>query len=335
MSVTRAALPVLLAAACGANGQTGVKKPAGPDDIADKAASERVLADDLRATILDSYRALAEDYMDAYLENIGRGSRLMVIDVNADDVVVGDGERAFLVQRHFPEHRLEIVSKDLEVHISRDRTTAWARDDVSYRVLRDGRRAAIPLRMTAVFERADGHWRKLMEHVSYAVPDDEVLGEDAVVPAAAGKVPDGAAARADAVEARRVILALLADRDDARSKHVAVDDDAVLIAADPNREVRGAKLAEISTVRGLYGYDSTITPTGLRVDVSPSGNVAWAIASLRLVGARDGRKLDVPLRASFVLEKRDGVFRVVQTHVSTPLTPATLIQVAFGSARAR
>jgi hypothetical protein len=328
---------VLLSAACHGN-QVKPDDPAhpppgggSPDDPPEKkkADATRALVDDLRATIFDSYRALGEDYEDAYLEGLVHDQRLIVFDVKPEDVVVGFEQRACRVRRQFPDERLEVVSKDLEVHISTDGTAAWIHDDLSYRVGRGARRATIPLRATALYLRKDNRWQKILEHVSYAIPDDEALAD-----AAAGHAPVPAELKGDiargAEEAARIVSSLIADRDDTRVRHVSTDEDALVLGSDPERELRGKAVAEFATVRALYGYDYVVKAEGLRVDIAPSGTVAWGAANLVVVGTRSGKPLTLRARATWVLEQRDGAFRAVQTHVSIPISLEKLSLAAFG-----
>jgi len=81
-------------------------------------------------------------------------------------------------------------------------------------------------------------------------------------------------------------------------------------------------------VRALTGAHEVAT-LGLRVQVSPTGTVAWAAALLHLRLARGA----YTARATWVLEKRPpGGFQVVQLHVSAPMPHTELANAVFGPA---
>jgi hypothetical protein len=75
------------------------------------------------------------------------------------------------------------------------------------------------------------------------------------------------------------------------------------------------------TTRGAF--HRRVRTSGLRVQVSRTGNVAWAAGNL-VEGSGPAQ------RASFVLERRGGEWRVVQSHMSVPLTREQLAERVFG-----
>src|SRR5262245_1698174 len=227
-------------AGCGPGNSARVRDPGTyPDDPA-RGLARSELVDDLRATVLEGYKALSGGYEEAYLDGLARDARLILIDVEPKDVVLGYEPAACRLRRQFPDKKMTLVSKSLEVHLSRDGTVGWTYDEVSYRVEHEGRRVIIPLRATGVYERSEGRWVKMMEHVSYGIPDDEAFswaaGGTAPRPAALGDdTPPGDAA----ANVRQIILALIGDTDDTRILHVATGDDALVVGSDPDREIRG------------------------------------------------------------------------------------------------
>ena len=101
---------------------------------------------------------------------------IVLIGVGPKDVHVGDKTAASL-ERFRIDPCVEVLSKNLEVHLSRDRSVGWTFDDVSCRLPDpfEGRSASIPLRVTAVYQRHLDTWVMVMQHVSYGMPLDDVL----------------------------------------------------------------------------------------------------------------------------------------------------------------
>jgi len=297
-------------------------------DPARGGPAEKELLDDLRATVLEGYNALSGGYEEAYLDGLVRDARLILIDVEPGDVLVGYEPAACRLRRQFPDKKMALVSKALEVHLSRDGTVGWTYDEISYRVEHEGRRVIIPLRATGVYERLEGRWIKMMEHVSYGIPDDEALtwaaGGGAPRPSPLGDdTPPGDAA----ANVRQILLALIDDTDDTRTLHIGTGDDALVVGSDPDREIRGKTIGELATPRALYGYDYAVTPHGLRVRVGRRGSTAWAAGNITVSSGEAA----LHLRATWFLEKSDdGVWQVLQTHLSIPVPKDTLSLRVFG-----
>lgn len=288
------------------------------------------LVDELRATVLESYRALTGGYEDAWREGLARDDSLVLLDVAPDSVVIGFDPRKPVLHRPFADRTLAIVSKALEIHLSRDRSVGWTYDELSYRITHAGRRAILPLRATSVYERRDGAWVLVQQHVSYGIED-----EDAFAAAVEGRLVDpapipDAAMGPGAAEVRAIVLDLLRDDGDARDRYVSREPIALVVASDPDREKRGAQVAEAPTVRALFHYEYEVRLGGVRVTVSRSGTVGWAAANVFIVGSREGRTFRLPLRVTLVLEKRPAGWRLLQTHASVPITERALALEAFG-----
>ncbi|MBI4509265.1 MAG: nuclear transport factor 2 family protein [Deltaproteobacteria bacterium] len=283
------------------------------------------LEGDLRATVLESYKALSSDYVDAYIDGIAEDKRVLLIDVEADDVIVGfdlpaRAAAGSLRGRVIPGRGFQIVSKALEVHLSADKTVGWVFDEISYRVKHKGKIAAFPLRVTSVYERHDSSWLLVAKHVSRGVPDD-----DALALAMQGRAPlpktmgTTSSSVASVKEVQDILQRLIHDEDDSRVRHVSLDADSLLIGSDPDRERRGPEIAEEATIRSHFGYDMSVRGTDLRVELSRSGSVAWAAANVIVEGARADRTVTLPLRVTWVLERRDNAWVVVQAHSSMPV----------------
>jgi ketosteroid isomerase-like protein len=310
---------ILLLVAVGACGGRPLPKlsplpPVGA--VADRIDSAAAAAE-LRSTILDGYRLLAQGYDNVYLDSVARDDKVVLFDVGPDDVIVGDASKAAALRQLFGGEDYELVSKNLDVRISADGSCAWSHDDLSYRVVRDGRRATIPLRATAVYERRDGRWLKVLDHVSYAVAADEAAARAITATVA---FPDASPVGEPGVRLRERVAALVATAP--QTPAVA---DAFLLSFD-GRELTGPPAGDFPTVRSLFGAEATVDTAGLRVVASATGSVVWA-AALLSVQAK-GRSFSA--RATWLLEIRDGELRPVQTHVSVPVPRATLAEAVFG-----
>ena len=319
------------ALACGATAPPPGQVALPPEMTAPDPGADALLAD-LRATVLESYEARSGGYEEAYLDSLAHDEKLILISVGPDDVVLGYDPAASLRNRPFRDRMALFVSKALEVQLSLDRTTAWVYDEISYRIELGSRRAIIPLRATSVWERRVGRWIQVQEHISYGVPDEEALADASSGRALLPK-PFGNTTAAGGEEVRAVLLRLIEDDDaGARKQHIAVGEGAVFVASDSDRERRGDRVAE-TTIRSMFGYDLEVRSSDLRVQVSPSGQAAWAAGNVIVEGTGDDKRR-LPLRATWALEKRDGTWKVVQTHVSVPVSPTELARRVVGEPQA-
>jgi ketosteroid isomerase-like protein len=288
----------LALASCGSS-----SKPAAAP-IVPHAPETPATPDDVHAAVLDQYVQLSQGYDSVYLEGLLHDDRLLLIGVRPIDLVAGyDATRAIGMFRLFGDEEIELVSKNLEVHLSRDGTCAWVADDVSYRVLHGRRRAFVPLELSATYERHEGRWLLALMHLSYAV------GSAAPAATSGPALPKPAKTAADSPDAeavRKRIVAVLAGDD----SPVSLEDDALVIGPSGERAA-GRAVGKVATPVALFPRAGSIEPTGIRVALSKSGTVAWAAASFNVTAT--------PARASFVLEKRGGEWRVIQTHVSRPV----------------
>src|SRR5690349_18382816 len=141
------ALILLLAAGCPV---ARVAPPPPPPAFAPERSMDLdELREALEKTIREPYQALSKGYEEGYLEFLAHDQRLVLIDVGAEDVMVGFADRAVNQTRQFADKGQTVVSKRLEVHVSPDGTAGWSFDEISYRVLHEGRRVIIPMRATA------------------------------------------------------------------------------------------------------------------------------------------------------------------------------------------
>lgn len=280
---------------------------------------------DLRATVLESYEARSGGYEEAYLDSLTHDSKLILISVGPQDVVLGYDPLAAERNRPFRDRPATYVSKALDVRLAKDHTVAWVSDEISYRITQGTsppKQVLIPLRMTSVWERRTGRWIMTQEHVSYSVADEEALAD-----AAAGRLqnpkPIGNTTSPGGEPVRALLLRLIADDDDTRKKHVSAGPGSLFIASDSDRERRGERVAE-TTIRSMFGYDWEVRASDLRVQLAASGTVAWAAGNVVVQGTGDEDSRALPLRATWVLELDGADWKVVQTHVSVPVTSAEL-----------
>jgi hypothetical protein len=310
--VTRVVAALALAA-CGATAPVPASQPAS------RPTDAHAAADELRATVLDSYVQLSQGYEGVYLDGLRHDGRLILIDVAPDAILVGyDAQRPLTIRRVFPDADQEVVSKDLHVHLSDDGTAAWVDDALSYRAVVAGRRAILPQRSTAVYERREGHWIQAQGHVSYPVETAAAAAPEAA------KLPSSIAGGVLAEDVRQLVVGLCADRGEARAA-VAVDDDAVLIG--PDTVLRGRAIAARPTPRALFGPSADVDPIALRIDANATQTVAWVAALLRVTDAGGARTA----RATWVVVKHGGALRVVQGHVSVPVDTVALGRGLFGA----
>src|SRR5262249_42714440 len=121
-----------------------------------------------------------------------------------------------------------------------------------------------------------------------------------------GVRPGKPVASPDADAVRRHVAAVLAGDDSS----VSLEDDARAIGPTGQR-ASGRDVGKLATPEEMFPGAGSVEPTGIHIGLSKSGTVAWAIATFNVTAT--------PARASFVLEKRAGDWRVVQTHVSRPV----------------
>lgn len=161
------ALAGLVAAGCPGRRTAPVELPTEASALNERDQRSRIKAE-LEDEILTSYeRDEPPDVETAMLDpRIGPAR----IGVGPGDVLIGP-ELLHAPSRWpldvDPRTPTEARSKRLEVHLAHDGTAAWAFDEISWRIPMCGRRAAIPLRMTALFAREGDRWVQVFEHLSF------------------------------------------------------------------------------------------------------------------------------------------------------------------------
>jgi hypothetical protein len=267
------------------------------------------------------------------------------IGVGPGDVLTGDDVKLRASSRWplfvEPGTPTSVRSKHLDIHLSADRkvTAAWMSDEVSWRITQCGRTAAIPLRITALYAHDGDRWVEVFEHLSFGdVPTatPELYGL---------QVKTSVVDRGFADELSRTLAPLLYHQTSKIAgvvaldpQHLAEDDikrpaPTFLLAPDPDGEWHGiADTAHAQLIDGVLDPDdrriSTVGPSLADSTIAYwVGNFVGTLADRP--GVKGGR---VRLRGTFVFEKRDGKWLVVQGHVSKPIDDIDLAQRVFGTA---
>ena len=267
------------------------------------------------------------------------------IGVGPGDVLAGDDVKLRASSRWplfvEPGTPTSVRSKHLDIHLSADRkvTAAWMADELSWRITQCGRTAVIPLRITALYAHDGDRWVQVFEHLSFGdvpVATPELYGlqvKTAVVDR--GFADELSHTLAPLLYHQTARLAAVVSLD---PKHLAEDDikkpaPTLLIAPDPDGEWHGTEdVSRAQLVDGVLDPDdrriSTVGPS-----LEDSTIAYWAGNFVGTLADRPGVKGGkVRLRGTFVFEKRDGKWLVVQGHVSRPIDDVELAQRVFGTA---
>jgi SnoaL-like domain len=237
-----------------------------------------------------------------------------------------------------------VRSKRLDIHLSADKavSAAWMSDELSWRLSFCGRTAVIPLRITALYAHDGDRWVQVLEHLSFGrtptpTPDGSLVGRPMVDALINTSLSD---------ELGRDIVALFTGQADRIKPLVSLDPDhrteddprqpapSFLLAPDPDSEWHGDDdLARLQLVDGrlVKIQDRRVGVIGLSV---AKATVAYEVANL-VVDLRThpgSPASQVLLRGTFVFEKRDDKWLMVQGHVSQPITDYALANRVFGTA---
>jgi hypothetical protein len=305
---------VLALAACASAPKPPV--PTKPERAVPETVDPQTLIDELQLAVLESYRAVAADYAEAYQDTLAKDARVVLLDIRPGDVVIGaDVTRALEVRHYFPESRVEVISQELEAYLAADGAAGWVHDHLSYRVGRDQRRAVLPLRSTAAYARREGRWLKVQEHVSYPQSKADILAA-----ARAGKLDKPVAIPSGEIGAEQAEAAAVVRGGLNGAAPFAAD--ALIIPPWSQEEKRGVA----ASVASSFGAGASVKDEGLFVDVSSTKTLAWVAGNLVV----DVGGTPVRLRGTWVLERRGGAWLIVQAHVSAPIAQAGLEAAVFG-----
>ena len=240
--------------------------------------------------------------------------------------------------------KTEVRSKRLDIHLSADRavSAAWMSDELSWRITFCGRTAVIPVRVTALYAHDGDRWVQVLEHLSFGrtpqpSPDGSLVGRpmaDALIDTSLSD------------ELGRDVVALFSGQPDRVRPLLSLDPDhrteddprqpapSFLLAPDPDSEWHGDDdLARLQLVDGrlVKIQDRRVGMIGRSV---AKATVAYMVANL-VVDLRThpgSPASQVLLRGTFVFEKRDDKWLMVQGHVSEPITDYALANRVFGTA---
>ena len=314
--MNRVVCALVLATACGGS-RAGTSTPPLSDlGTLDSPDSRGLLARELEADIIDSY---ARD------ESLPPPARQLDPSVGGARIGVGPDElatgfevvgqpRRWPLTLAAPDHG-EVWSKKLEVHVAASGTAGWAVDELSWRITACGRKVVVPLRYTGLFAREGDRWMPVVEHLSYAVmPGRSIRGPgSAPIEPALGQ-------RALTLALDAAAAPLWASR---RPIEATIGIDTLALGPDLWNELRGD---QVRTTPLLAGAADVVTRRAGALEArGATTTVAYWVGTLRL-GA--GTPL---LRGTLVFERTDR-WRVVQAHVSAPISDDALAAEVFGSA---
>jgi hypothetical protein len=310
-----------LAGCPGANG-TGTGPPLSDTQGQDDPLSRAALMRDLEAEVLDGYdRDEPIDTQVRVIDPLVGGAR---VGVGPGDVWVGT--EVGLATSRWPlatdrTTDLDVRSKKLELHMAEDQSAAWVSDEVSWRITACERIAVIPLRYTALYVRDGDRWSAVVEHLSYGrgltLEDREGFG-------ATLEAAEADPSIAGAVDAAIAPLLL-----SARPVELPLAPEAYALGPDVWVELRTGELG-VST---LWPADMSVEARRVGVVERGAGKTTVAYWVGTLFAPRDGGD-KVRLRATFVFERRAGVWTIAQAHLSLPIDDSALAGAAFGGALA-
>ena len=340
---------MLLALALAAGCQHGAPKATAAGDQtvitdSDLERRQRLIAE-LQDEILASYERdeLPEVETQMVSPEIGPAR----IGVGPGDVLYGDDVRRMAWSRWplqlEPGTDTVVRSKALQIHLSQDKqvSAAWISDEVSWRITMCGRTAVIPLRLTALYAHDGDRWVQVFEHLSFGrmpmpTADGKLRGapiREAVVDR--GLSDDLSRALNDllSAQASRVKLSVSGGGGGDPTQPAPT----FLLGPDPDGEWSGT--GDVETIRLV---DGKVTLDERRVGVVTTGRpdkatIAYWVGNLVADLARHpGTPASkVLLRGTFVFEKRDDRWVIVQGHISQPIDDIDLAQYVYGTALIR
>ena len=255
------------------------------------------------------------------------------IGVGPGDVLVG-AEQARAPSRWpldlDPSAPADPRSKRLEIHLAQDRQAAWASDEISWRIKMCERTAVIPLRMTALFARDGDRWVPVFEHLSFARPPtptrDGQKGPRAF--------PTAVSNRDLADELSRVLSPILRRALEKSPKSIAVTPDVTLLGPDVGTEWHGVEVSGARLMPGTEPMKLEDRRVGVVARNFGKATLAYWVGNLTAdLPARPGVSAGkAQFRATFVFEKRNDAWVIVQGHVSHAIDDDNLASAVFGTA---
>ena len=332
-------LVLVLAAACVRPTSSRPKVPPADPFPGSEGDDLGRLRRELEADILDGYARTEAIDPDTWIGMTDPGTGLVRIGVGPDDLIWTRTPLEGKPRRRWPLGDGDARTKLLELHVTDDGSVAWSFDEVSWRLDVCGRVAVIPLRVTALYLRDGERWVPMVEHISYAQPISALVERGLT-----GARLEGAVAPENSEASVRVAVesALGVRKDADRARTFSAGPDALVLWPDPAHELRGAAVVTGPSLGSAFDAP-TVTVEGYRIGIGGGGgslgaSVGWWSGTV-MVNARkvDAREVEgvapVRLRATFVVERADDHWRVVQAHVSAPIRDQDLAAAVFGAAR--
>jgi ketosteroid isomerase-like protein len=323
---------------------------------------------ELEATVLENYLQLGLGNMEAYADSIDTAETITLIGIGPDDVFFGDpgGACAAALASTAPDAAaqrrracgrsadrlpfrsgepcradsdpaqpcLGVFSKTLGVRVSRDRTTAWVFDEISYRIPHRGRQAAMPLRYTAVYVRDVERWVMVMEHLSYPLPNELVreLAATGELAAPAPMKKHGVPSLWEIVHAHIALDAAARAQSPIVGPARPVSEQRVILLPDPRDELRGAEIFTAPNLADTFGPGTQVAAREMRVFFAPGARVAWLAGNLAMTTQVEGKPVTIGLRVTAVLEHdQNARWQVMQAHVSVPMRKDQLAARVLGT----
>ncbi|HUJ63689.1 MAG TPA: hypothetical protein VLX92_34555 [Kofleriaceae bacterium] len=316
---------------------------------ADDVRRKRLVAE-LQDEILSSYER--DDLPEVDTELIPPTVGPARIGAGPGDVLFGDDVRQRASSRWplylGPAVHTEVRSKRLDIHLSKDKqvSAAWMSDELSWRIEVCGHMAAIPLRITALYAHDGDRWVEVFEHLSYArVPVPYPGGmfglpmihphEDPIVDRRLADQLSGVLASLMSRSSARILSVVSLDPQRLADEDPSQPAPTMLLAPDPDGEWHGTDdISRAQLVDGaLRAEDRRIGTVG--PSVARSSIAYWVGNFVAELPSRPGVPAGkVRLRGTFIFEKRNDKWIVVQGHVSEAIDDYTLAQSVFGTALA-
>jgi len=322
--------------ACAGSDGGQVRSNGGGDGAGAPKPNPVDLRRDLEATVLEGYSQLSLGNLEAYGDTVAEDEPVVLIRLGPRDVHVGMKADAELAAFRL-DPCVEVLSKNLEVHLSEDRSVGWTFDDVSCRVPDpfEGRRASIPLRITAVYQRHLDTWVLVQQHVSYGLPPNDVVAwERAGRLARPVDVPHNVASD-DGV--RRLVEStaqgIVVGKRRYRELKVAADEMSLVLWPGPTHEYHGPEILDAPQLEDLFGVATELQARAMHVGLARNKKIAWVATNVQVNTIVSDDPVTIILRATYVFERRDasrGPWVQVQAHVSAPIVQADLSKRVFG-----
>lgn len=353
--MTRGLLLIALAAC-----SSSAPKPRPPTDpglgVTDSDLDRRLrLIAELQDEILNAYERDEPPEIDTTMIPAATGPAR--IGVGPGDVYYAEQVRRLASSRWplqlAPGTKSAVRSKLLRVHLSNDSqvSAAWVSDEVSWRIMLCNRTAVIPMRMTALYAHDGDRWVQVFEHLSFGrmplpTPSGELRGSLMVKPDEDCRRPEVCPVvdRTLSDELSRSLAALLSAQTTRMQLTVAsgktVDDPSrpaptFLLGPDPDGEWDGTSPIEtIRLIDGKVVVEGDRRVGTVTMDRTDKATIAYWVGNITAdLNHHPGTPASkVRLRATFVFEKRNDKWVVVQGHLSQPIDDIDLAQLIYGTA---